>query len=189
MFWAHFHDFCVQKQSSLLWSPGAFWRFSLCKLKKMFWAHFLDFCFQKWRYLPWSSDAFWKFSACKFYRKSSGRNFTSCACKNEAVCCEVQTHLGSFRLARLQKKFWEHFLDVCVQKWSCLLWSSDAFLTFSSCMLYMKCSGRIFTIYASKNEAVCRENQTHFRCSLPASFTEKVLGTISRFVRPKTKLF
>jgi len=56
-------------------------------------------------------------------------------------------------------------------------------------MLYIKCSGRIFTIYASKNEAVCREIQTHFRSSLPASFTEKVLGTISRFVRPKMKRF
>jgi len=46
-------------------------------------------------------------------------------------------------------------------------------------MLYIKCSGRIFTIYASKSEAVCREIQTHFGRSLPASFTEKVLGTIS----------
>jgi len=27
-----------------------------------------------------------------------------CASKNEAVCCEVQTHFGSFRLARFVKK-------------------------------------------------------------------------------------
>jgi len=56
-------------------------------------------------------------------------------------------------------------------------------------MLYIKCSGRIFTICASKNEAVCCEIETHFESSLPASFKEKVLGAISQFVRPKTKLF
>jgi len=56
-------------------------------------------------------------------------------------------------------------------------------------MLYIKCSGRIFTIYAFKNEAVCREVQTHFGSSLPASFTEKVLGDIPRFVSPKMKWF
>jgi len=56
-------------------------------------------------------------------------------------------------------------------------------------MLYIKSSGCIFTIDASENEAVCCEIQMHFGCFLPASFTENVLGTISRFVRPKTKLF
>ena len=54
---------------------------------------------------------------------------------------------------------------------------------------YRKSFGRIFTIYASKNEAVCPEIQTHFGSSPLASFTEKVLGTISRFVRPKMKRF
>jgi len=44
-------------------------------------------------------------------------------------------------------------------------------------------------IYASKNEVVCREIQTHSGSSLPASFKEKVVGAIPRFVRPKTKLF
>jgi len=46
-----------------------------------------------------------------------------------------------------------------------------------------------FSIYASKNEAVCREIQTHVRSFRPASFAEKVLGAISRFMCPKTKLF
>jgi len=45
------------------------------------------------------------------------------------------------------------------------------------------------TIFASKNEAVCLKVQTHFRSSLRARFTEKVLGAFSRFMRPKTKLF
>jgi len=54
-------------------------------------------------------------------------------------------------------------------------------------MLYIKCSGRIFTIFASKNKVVCREVQTHFGNFLPASFKETVLGAIPRFMclRPK----
>jgi len=40
-----------------------------------------------------------------------------------------------------------------------------------------------------KNEAVCQEIQTHFGRSLLASFTEKVLGAIPRFVCAKMKLF
>jgi len=103
--------------------------------------------------LLWNSDALWMFSACMFCRKGSGHNFLICASKNEAVCFEVQTHLGSLRLSSFIKKFWVHFPNLCVQKWSCLPLSSDA-----------------------------------FGSSLPSSFTEKVLGAIPRFVRPKTKL-
>jgi len=44
-------------------------------------------------------------------------------------------------------------------------------------------------ICPSKNEAVCCEIQTHSGSSLPASFKEKVVGAIPRFVRPKMKLF
>jgi len=40
-----------------------------------------------------------------------------------------------------------------------------------------------------KNKAVCSEVHTHYASYLPASFTEKVLGGISQFMRPKTKLF
>jgi len=54
-------------------------------------------------------------------RKSCGRNSMICVSKNEAVCCEVQTHSGSFRLASFVKKLWVHFPDLCIQKRSCLL--------------------------------------------------------------------
>jgi len=57
------------------------------------------------------------------------------------------------------------------------------------CKVYRKSSGRNFTIYASKNEAVRHEVQTNFGRCPPARFTEKVLGAISRFMRPKMKLF
>ena len=82
-----------------------------------------------------------------------------------------------------------HFLDLCIQKWSGLLWSSDAFWKFSPFKLYKKSFGRIFLIYTSKNEVVCHEIQTHCGSSLPTSFTENVLGAIPQFMRPKTKLF
>ena len=50
-------------------------------------------------------------------------------------------------------------------------------------------SGRIFTICVSKNEAVSCEVQTHFGNSLSADVAEKVLAALSRYMRPKTKLF
>jgi len=55
--------------------------------------------------------------------------------------------------------------------------------------VYKHSSGRIITIYASKNEAVCREVRTDFRSISRASFIKKDMGAISRFLHPKTKLF
>jgi len=49
--------------------------------------------------------------------------------------------------------------------------------------------GRIFTIFGSQNQGVCFEVHTHFGSSLPVTFTEKVVGACSRYMRPKTKLF
>jgi len=46
-----------------------------------------------------------------------------------------------------------------------------------------------FLDFCVQKQGICREVQTHFGSSLPASFTEKVLGAISRVVRPKTKRF
>jgi len=197
--WAQFHDLCVQKRRGLLLSSDTFRKFSPCQIDKKFWAHFLDLCIQKQSCLLWSSDAFWTFSTCKFYKKGSWRNSTICASKNEAVCCEVQTHFGSFRLSSfikkvlgafsrfmrpktkqfavkfrrildvlclqvLQKKLWAQFHDLCVQKRSGLLWSSDAFWKFLPAR-FTESSGRNSTIFASTNEAVCHEIQTHFASS------------------------
>jgi len=89
----------------------------------------------------------------------------------------------------LQKRFWAQFHDLCVQKLSCLRWSSDAFWKFSACKVYRKSFGRNSTICVSKNEAVYCEVQTDFKSSLPVSFTDKVVGAILQFVCPKTKLF
>jgi len=87
----------------------------LQSLQTNFWTNFHDWCIPKRSCLLWSSHTFWKLSACKFYRKRCGRNFTICACKNEAVCCVVQTHFGRFLLVvRLIKKLWAHFHNLCV---------------------------------------------------------------------------
>jgi len=113
-----------------------------------------------------------------------------CICsKTKRFAMKFRRILEVFALQGLQKKLWAHFHDLCVQKRSCLPWNSDAYWKFSTCNFYRKSCGSNFTICASKNEAVCREIQTHSGSSLPASFTEKVVGAIPRFVRPKTKLF
>jgi len=190
MLWVHFSNFLVQKRSGLLWSPDAFWKFSSCKV-----------------YRKRSGRIFSIFAS---------KNETVCCevpthCGSFRVACYIQNVLGAFsRFVRpktkliavkfrrileilwlqvLQKKFWAQFLDLFVLKRSYLLWSSGAFWKFSLCEFYEKRSGCIFSIFACKNEAVCREVQTRFESSQPARFTEKVLGAISRYMCEKMKLF
>jgi len=122
-------------------------------------------------------------------QKRCGCNSTIFASKNEAVCREIETHSGSSRIASFKENVVVQFNDLRVQKWNCLLWNSDAFWKFSACEFYRKSCRRDSTIYASKSEAVCCEVQMHFGISLPASFKEKVVSAIPRFVCPKTKLF
>ena len=122
-------------------------------------------------------------------KRSSGYIFSIFASENKAVCMKFRLIFDVFALHALYKMFWAHFHDVCVQKRSDLRWSSDWFWKFSSCKFHSKSCGHNFSICASRNEAVFCEVQTHFESTLPASFTEKLLGTIPRFLRPKTKLF
>ena len=109
--------------------------------------------------------------------------------KTKLFAVKFRSILDVLSLQGLPKKFWAQFHDLCVQIWSGLLWSSDAFWKFAPFKHYKKSSGRIFPIDASKNEVVCRGVQTDFKSSLPASFTEKVVGAIPRFMRAKMKLF
>jgi len=157
-----FHNFCVSNQSCLPWSSDAFFELSVSTVYKNVWAYSHDLCVQKRSCLPLSSDAFWKFSPCKLYEKVLGAFSQFWGPKNEAVCCWVQTHFGSFCLA-----FW----------------------MFSASKVYSKKFWVHFTIYVSKNEAVCCLVQTHFGSFRLASLIIKVVGAFSRFLRPKTKLF
>jgi len=52
--------------------------------------------------------------------------------------------------------------------------SPDAFMKFSTFKVYKKISGCIFTIFASKNEAVCCKIQTDFGSFPHASFIKKI---------------
>jgi len=153
-------------------------------LQKKLWAHFHDLCVQKRSCLPWNSDAFWKFFACMIYRKSSKCNSTICASKNEAVCCEVQTQFGSFRLASFVKKVlaaFSWFVHLAVK--------FRRILEVLALQGLWKDLGCIITICASKNQTVCRDVQMNFGSSPPPRFTEKVLDKFSRFMCPKIKLF
>jgi len=94
--------------------------------------------------------------------------------------------VSKFSACKFVKKFWAQFHDTCVQTRSCLLLSSDAFWKISLCEVYEESSGRIFTIYASKTEAV------KFRCilevfALQASY--KKLWAHFHDLCLKTKLF
>jgi len=174
------------------------------KFTKMFWAHFWGFHFASKKYVLGAFSRFLRPKTKVFPEVQTHFGSSLPASSREKVLGEIsrvvhpktQRFAAKFRrtlevlcLARFIKKCWAHFLDFFVQKWSGLLWCSDAFWEFFFCKLYKQSSGRIFSIYASKNEAVCCEVQTRFGSSLPARFTEKVLGAIPRFMCPKMKRF
>jgi len=189
MLWPQFHDWCAPKRSCLLWSSDAFWNFRLSSFMKIVLGAFSRFMCPKTKLLAVNSDAFWKFSPCKLCKKSCGCIFPIYVSIIKLFAVKFRRILEGFASQASWKKFSAQFPELCIQKWSCFLWSSDSFWKFSPYKLYKKSSGRIFPVCASKNEAVCREVQMHSGTSLPASFTEKVVGVNPRFMRPKTKLF
>ena len=188
-FWAHYHHFCVQKQSCLSWSLDGLRKFSPCMLCKKFWAQFHDLCVQKRSCLLWSSDAFRKFSPCEVYKTVLGTLLPFLHPKTKLFAVNFRRILDVLHLQGLQRNFWAHFHDLYVQKRSCFLWSSDAFRKFFACKFCRKNYGRIFTIYASKREAVCCEVQMHFASFCFARFMSKVLGAFLWLMRRIAKLF
>ena len=128
--------------------------FVLQGLWRRFWAHFHDLCFQKWSCFLRSSDAFRKFSSCKVYKKILGALLRFMRPKMKLFAINLRRILEVFALRGLWRKFWSHFHDSFVQKWSCFVRSSDAFCKFSPCEVYEESSKRIITIYVSENEAV-----------------------------------
>ena len=223
-FFAHCHNFCVQKRSCLPWSSDAFWKFSACKVHKNFFGRIITIYVSKNEVvcsevqthfgssLPTSFaekvlGAYSRFLcpkmklfAVKFGHilkvlclQGSQKNLWAHyhdLCVRKRSCLQWSSDaFWKFSLYEEYKKIRAHFHDLCVQNRSCLPWSWDAFLKFFACKFCRKGSGRIITIYLSKKEAVCREVQTHFWSSLPASFAEKALYEFSQFMCPKTKLF
>ena len=84
----------------------------LARFIKKLLTHFLV---QKWSGLRWVQTHSGCSPLARFAVKNCGRNFTIYVSKNDAVCCWVQTHLGSFRLARLIKSSGRIF-SICASK-------------------------------------------------------------------------
>ena len=132
-FWSQFHDLYVQKWSCLPWNSDTFWKFSACEIYRKscrrdstiyvsknevvcceVQTHFgsslpASFKEKVVDAIPWFVRPKTKLFAVKFRRIL------------EVLCLQV-----------LKKKLWAQFHDLCVQKWNCLLWNSDAFWKFSA---------------------------------------------------------
>ena len=189
-FFAHYHNFCVQKRSCLPWSSDAFWKFSACKVHKNFFGRIITIYVSKNEVV--CSEVQTHFGSSlptSFAEKVLGAYSRFLCPKMKLFAVKFGHILKVLCLQGSQKNFWAHYHDLCVRKRSCLQWSSDAFWKLFACKFCRKGSGRIFTIFASTNEAVCHEVQTDFGNSLLARFTNKFLGALSWFMCPKTKLF
>ena len=163
--------------------------FALRGLWRNFWAHFHDLCVQNWSCFLRSSDAFWRFSPCEVYKKNSWRIITIFASKNEAVCCEVQTDFGSFLRASFIKKLCAHFLDFCVQKWSCLLLCSDGFGNCRFARFTKKVMGAFSRLMRPKTKLFLRSSDAFRKFSLCEVYKKKFMAHYLEFLRPKMKLF
>ena len=198
-FWAYFHNLCVQKWSCLLLSSDAFWTFSPDEVYEQSFGRIFTICASKNAAVCcWVQTHFGSSLPARFTEKVLGA-FSRFMCpkmklfperpKMKLFAVQFRRILEVLCLQGLQKKFWAHFHDLCVQKWSCFLQSSDEFRKFSPCEVYKKRFGRIIPIYVSKNGAVYCEVETHFGSFLRARFMKKVTGAFSRFLRPIMKLF
>ena len=189
-FLAKFHKLCIQNRSGLLWCSDASWKSSALQgLQKSSGRIITIYVSINEGISREVQMHLGSFRLARFTQKVLGAFPWFLCPKAKLFAVKFKPNFDVFTLHALYKMLWTHFHNLCVQKRSCLPWSSDAFWKFSACKFYRKGSGRNSTICESKNEAVCCEVQTHFGSSLPASFTEKVLGAIPRFVCPKTKLF
>ena len=131
----------------------------------------------------------WEFLRLQVYKKVLGTYSRFMHPKTKLFALRFRCILEVLCVQDLQKKFWAQFHNLCVQKQSCVPWSTEVFWTLYTCKVYRKSFGRMVTIYISKNKVVCSEVQTYFGRCTPARFTEKVLNAILRFMRPKKKLF
>jgi len=123
------------------------------------------------------------------HEKSCWCIFPIYASKNEAVWCEVQTHFGSSLPASFKEKVLGAIPRFVHSKMKLFAVQFRRILKVLCLQVLKKKCGRNSKICASKNEAFCCEIQTHSKSSLPASFTEKVVGAIPELMCSKTKLF
>ena len=146
-FWVHFQDLYVQKWSCFLWSSDRFLKFFACKVyRKIHSAISLFMCPKTELFAIKVETHFGSFCFARFMKKVLDA-FSRFMCpKMKLFPAKFRRILEVFTLRGLWKKFWAHYHDLCVQKRSCLPWSSDAFCKFSPCKLYEESYGCIFTI-------------------------------------------
>jgi len=177
------------KRSGLLLSSDAFWKLSTCQLREKVLVAFSRFLHPNMKLFAVKFWCILEVLCLQALQKRLWAQFHDLWVQKWSGLLWSSDAFWMLSPFKLYKKFSGRiFHDLCVQKWNCLPWSSDAFWKFSAWEFYSKSSGRNSRICASKNEPVCREIQTHSGSSLPASFKEKVVVAIPRFVRLKTKL-
>jgi len=101
----------------------------------------------------------------------------------------VQTEFGSSLPARFTENLHSTIPRFTRPKTELFAVKLNVFWNFLLCEAYEESFGYIFTSYVSKNEAVSCEVQMHFGRFHLARFIKNVLGALSRFMCPKTKLF
>ena len=135
-FWAHFHNFCIQKQSCSLWSSNAFFKFSACKVyKKSSGRIFTIYAFKRETLWCEVQKNFGSFHFARFVNKVLGAFLRFMRRKAKLFAAKFRRILEVLHLLCFQRKFWANFHDLCIWKRSCLLWSPDIFWKFSPCKL------------------------------------------------------
>jgi len=124
----------------------------------------------------------------RFAEKVLGAFSRSMRPKNEAVCRGAQTHFGSSLPASYTEKVLGAIPQFARPKTKLFAVKFRRILDVHCLRVFQKKFWAQFHDCASKNEVVCCEIETHSGSSLSASFTEKVVGAIPRFMCPKTKL-
>jgi len=158
-------------------------------LHKRFWAQFHDLCVQKRSGFLYSWDAFWISSDLWGLWKKFWTHFLDFFVQKRSSLPLRSDAFRKFSPCKLYKKSCGCIFPILASKTKRFAVKFRRILEVLYLQDLQKSSGRKFTIYVSKNQAVCCEVQTHFWSFRLARFTENVLSAFSRFVRPKTKLF
>jgi len=121
-FWAQFDHLCVQKQSGLLLSSDAFWKFSPCQLDKKVLGAFSQFVRPKTKLFALKFRRILEVLCLQGLQKKVLGAISRYMCpKTQRFAVKFRRILDVFALHALYKMFWANFHDLCIQKRSHLL--------------------------------------------------------------------
>jgi len=187
-FWEHFHSLCPKTKMFAVKFRRILEVLGLQGFPKNFWAHFTVYVSKNKDVCREVRTHFGGSPLPRFTKKVLGAIFKKFASRNKAVCCEVHMHLGSFRLARFIKNVLGAFSRFMCPKMKMFAVKLRCILEVLRLQIYRKNSGHIFTIYVSKNKAVCCEVHMHLGSFHIAKFVKYVLGRFSWFMWMKMML-